>query len=714
MNESNLSPKADEQVAVGAFMPLNSLIKNYKIGLCLFLVIILVGIPIAWKKGKSTYTATAIIYVSSHVANILSENREQDLSQQYKMFSNQQVGTIGRYDILLLALDKLGRKRFLWQDPKESDRSAAERLQAALIIKPISETYLISVALEMDKAEGLDEIVNTVVGTYIENAREEQLLYASKERTQILYDQREKLQRIVNNKKKELAALSQQLSVTVFVDNAANPYDEILASSQFAYSQAQRELMKTEAELLLYEDPKNPDSKTLNSIVADIVYKDQGLNSLKSNMNFRRSELLKLISGLDSKHPGYDQLRKQIEVIEAEVAEAVVKLTHAVKSTLLEERRSKVVLARKIEQDLLAQVNAQKKNALWFSTHYGDGVALNRDLKNYYEQLQRIEDRIGFLELESKAPGLIRFESRARPPQIPTAGGHKKPLIIVIVLALVLGFLVPIVIGLFYAFIKTEGQVEKLLGYKPLAALMELDNQNIFTKSNIDKTRRMALAIDREHVSSGRSSSLILMTSVNHESGVTSLAFDLAMNYKIMHKRAVLVEVNSIKSDQRYLNGHKTLGLLNMVLDPELLVSQVVSPADDMYPERISIGVHDVGFLSGHQDLRLVLQRISKAYPLVILDAAPILSAADTEFFIGLSDITLLLVAAQQTTLSELKQAAKLLERIGPNIVSFVVTRILVYKGVSDYALLIKSNILGYKSRVMRKLIARFFNRRHN
>ena len=277
MNESNLSPKADEQVAVGAFMPLNSLIKNYKIGLCLFLVIILVGIPIAWKKGKSTYTATAIIYVSSHVANILSENREQDLSQQYKMFSNQQVGTIGRYDILLLALDKLGRKRFLWQDPKESDRSAAERLQAALIIKPISETYLISVALEMDKAEGLDEIVNTVVGTYIENAREEQLLYASKERTQILYDQREKLQRIVNNKKKELAALSQQLSVTVFVDNAANPYDEILASSQFAYSQAQRELMKTEAELLLYEDPKNPDSKTLNSIVADIVYKDQGV-----------------------------------------------------------------------------------------------------------------------------------------------------------------------------------------------------------------------------------------------------------------------------------------------------------------------------------------------------------------------------------------------------------------------------------------------------
>ena len=710
MNESNLSAKADEQVAVGAFMPLNSLIKNYKIGLGLFLVIILVGVPIAWKKGKSIYTATAIIHVSSHIANILSENREQDLSQQYKLFSNQQVGTIGRYDILLLALDKLGRKRILWQDPKESDRSAAERLQAALIIKPISETYLISVALEMDRAEGLDEIVNTVVGTYIENARVEQMLYASKERIQILYDQREKLNGIVNNKKKELAALSQLLSVTVFVDNAANPYDQLLASSQVAYSQAQRELMKTEAELLLYEDPKKPDSKALNSIVADIVYKDSGLNSLKSNMYARRSELLKLISGLDSKHPGYEQISKQIQVIEAEVDEAVGKLTHDVKNSLLEDRRSKVVLARKIEQDLLAQVTAQKKNALWFSTHYGDGVALNRDLKNIYEQLNRIEDRIGFLELESKAPGLIRFESMARPPQFPTAGGRKKPVIIVLVLALVLGLVVPIVIGLFNRSIRTEGQVEKLLGYKPLSSLMEVDNENNFTKINIDKTRRMALAIDREHDRSGRSSTLILMTSVNHESGVTSLAFNLAMDYKIMHKRAILVEVNLIKPDQRYLSGHTSLGLLNLALDPKLLLSQVVSPADDMYPERISIGVHDVGLLSGHQDLSLVLQRISQAYPVVILDAAPILCAADTEFFIGLSDITLLLVAAQQTTLNELKQAAKLLERIGPDIVSFVVTRLQVFKGINDYVFIIKSNLLGYKK--VGKLIAGLFNKK--
>ena len=710
MKESNLSPKADEQVATGTLMPIASLVKHYKIGLSVFLVIAFVGLPLAWKKGKPIYSATAMVYVSDKVASILSENREQDMTMKYKLFSNQQVGTIGRYDILLLALNKLGNKRYLWQDTKESDRSAAERLQSSLVIKQVSETYLISVSLDMDKAEGLDEIVNTVVKTYIENAHEEQLLYASKERVKILYNQRDNLQGIINNKKKQVAALSQQLSVTVFVDNSANPYDLLLANSQSAYAQAQRDLMKAEAELLLIDDPKNPNSKALTAIVADIVYKDTGLNSLKGSMYEHRSELVNLISGLTPNHPAHKQMMKQLNSIEVELADAVDQFSQDVKRMLIEERRSKVTLSRTIEQDLLAQINSQKNNALWFSTHYSDALALNRDIKNLYEQLKLIEDRISFLELESKAPGFIRVESLARPPEIPTSGGRKKPAIIVIILAFILGIAVPILIDLFDRRIKTGGQTEKLLGYKPLATFAEVEQTSVFTKINPDKTRRMALALAREHSTSGKSSTLIALTSVNHQSGVTSLALDIAMDYKTMNKRAVLVEVNSLKSDQRYLSEHTQLGLVNLALDSKLLVSQVVSPADERYPDRISIGVNNLGLLSGHHELREALKRISQTYPLVILDAAPVLFAADTEFFIDLSDITLLLIAAEKTTIGEVKQAVQLLQRIDPDVVSFVVTRIPVVNGGSYYASIIKSKILEIKNSNILK--NRLFNKK--
>ncbi|MEI6068513.1 MAG: hypothetical protein WCP96_14315 [Methylococcaceae bacterium] len=203
MAESNLSPIADESVATGALMPLVSLRKHYKIGLYVFIVIALLGIPFAWFKGKSFYSATAVIYVAPRVPNILQENKEQEIAsyQQYKQFVEQQIGTVNRYDIMLATLNKMGDKRTLWQFPGETERRAAERLQGALVVKPVSDTYLISVTLESDKPAGLDDIVNTVVKTYVENAHEEELIYASKERVGILYNQRNKLQDIISDKK---------------------------------------------------------------------------------------------------------------------------------------------------------------------------------------------------------------------------------------------------------------------------------------------------------------------------------------------------------------------------------------------------------------------------------------------------------------------------------------------------------------------------------
>ena len=695
MAESNLSPRADESVKTGALMPLVSLRKHYKIGLCVFIAIVLLGIPVAWFKGKSYFSATAIIYVAPRVANILQESKEQEIPsfQQYRQFMDQQAGTVARYDILLAALKKMGEKRFLWQKPGETERRAAERLQAALVTKPVNDTYLFSVTLESDKAEGLDYIVNTVVETYVENVHEEQLIYASKERVDVLFKQRDKFQNIISDKKKRLAELAQELSVTTFVDNAVNPYDQLLANTQLAYSEAQRDHMAAEAGLQLFENPKDPKASTaLEAVVADIVYKDQGLFSLKANMYERRSELVKLISGLDVSHPGHAQIKKQLEVIEAEVVEATDQLTRDVKHMLLEERRSKVTLTRKIEQDLLNQITTQKKNAAWFTSRYNDALTLNQDIKRFYGQLETVDNRIDFLELESKAPGFIRTESLARAPEIPIRGGRKKLLLMMLMLGSIAGFGVPIIIDMLDRRIRTAGQVEKILGYKPLAAILEpgQDDDGASLKTIADQNRRLGLALEREREHSGNLGSLILLTSVKHKSSVTSLALNLAIDYKKIDVRAVVVEVNSLNSDKRYVSKYNATGLLNLILDPDLPISQVVSPADDNYPDRIAIGLTTEGLLFGYQRLQAALEKIARTYPVVILDAAPILSSADTEFFASISDITLLLIAANQVKPGEIKRAVQLLERIDPKVIGFVVTRLEIFRGGGYYSSLNK------------------------
>ena len=64
----------------------------------------------------------------------------------------------------------------------------------------------------------------------------------------------------------------------------------------------------------------------------------------------------------------------------------------------------------------------------------------------------------------------------------------------------------PIVIDLLDRRIRTAGQVEKILGYKPLAALLEPGQDNGESLRTIaDQKRRLALALERERKHSGKS-----------------------------------------------------------------------------------------------------------------------------------------------------------------------------------------------------------------
>ena len=56
------------------------------------------------------------------------------------------------------------------------------------------------------------------------------------------------------------------------------------------------------------------------------------------------------------------------------------------------------------------------------------------------------------------------------------------------------------------------------------------------------------------------------------------------------------------------------------------------------------------------------------------------------EFLTSISDITLLVIAAQQDKPGEIKRAVKLLERIDPEAIGFVVTRLEVFKGGGYYS----------------------------
>ncbi len=152
------------------------------------------------------------------------------------------------------------------------------------------------------------------------------------------------------------------------------------------------------------------------------------------------------------------------------------------------------------------------------------------------------------------------------------------------------------------------------------------------------------------------------------------------MEFKKMDIPALAIEVNTLTPDARYAGQQSTGGLFD---HPN---AAIILPADGYYPDRISIGLPAESLISGYHRLQTWLEKMAADYPVILLDAAPILNSADTEYFASICDIVLVLIAAKQTKPDRLKRALKLLERIEPKAVGFVVSRLEIFQGGGYYA----------------------------
>ncbi|NJN46965.1 MAG: chain length determinant protein, partial [Candidatus Competibacteraceae bacterium] len=569
-------------LAIGPILPLASLKAHKWLAVLVTVAVTCAGVAIAWFKGTPVYQATAVVYVAPRFANILEESKELEFqsNSQYLQFVSQQARTINRYDIVLEALQKLGERRFVWQQGGESERRAAERLQGALNVRPVRDTYLITVSLESSTAQGLAELVNAIIETYLEKIRDADL-YASDVRIANLNERRETLLQEIEQNTRQRTALAQELGVTTFAESALNPYDKLLVDSNNALAEARRRRLATEAQLQSFSQQQKAGRAALNAAAQELVAKDAGLNSLKANLFERRSQVLEQLSGLGRKHPVREQAERELAEIDQELEQAGATLMTATRRMLLDLRRADVRQSEQVEEELQKQFNQQRDQAAWFAIRYNEALGLSDAILRARKQLEAIEDRIDFLALESRAPGFVRLETAAREPELPIKGGRKKLAVLFGVLGLGLGLAAPIAVDLLDRRIKLPEQVEKILGFRPLAALLEINQDSDVRRVAADQLRRLALALERERSVSG--ANCIALTSAGSGAGVTWLTLGLAREFEQNGIRAIAVEANPLQPDARYHGNDPTTGLAS-VLSGELPLAAALVRASDTLP----------------------------------------------------------------------------------------------------------------------------------
>jgi len=669
-----------------ALDPLGSWRRHWLKMVAIAAAVVGLGVPVAWVKGRATFYAEAAVRVSpTYVENLQDESDVQLLSTtQYLQFVQQQITTVRSFDVAVEALHRLGDQRALWQRPHESERRAAERLMAAITVRAVRDTYLITIGLEGEKAAGLADIVNAVADAYVKKASEEGL-YGPTERIRHLTDRRADLQARVGSDVDELKTITARLGVSTFEDSSLNPLDSSLVATGEALADWRRRRIAAEAKVAALQEAQARERQLeLDSAARDLLDKNLALASATKLYYDRRNALLGQASGLAPDHPGYKAVQRQLAEIDTEMQRVSDGELLATKTQLEEKRATQAAAelsrvqmdadqARQVEAQLATDFADQSARLPEYTAQYHRALDLISNIRRARKRIESINNRIDSYSLEAQAPGFVRLVSPARAPDTPISGGRKNLLLLVCVAATGLALVVPLALDRFDPRILLPGDLEKALGFAPMAWLPERAG-HVATALATDEIRRLALALARDRQQQG--TARITLTSVAAAAGTTTLVLDLAHELARLGLRVLAIDANVCHRDHRYGTAAPAAGL-GGVLAGQSPLDQAIGAADGGGPDLLPLGDLCEGDVLAHRPaLTSILEGVRGQYDLVLLDAPPLGRAADAELLVQVADSALLVVGAATVTGADVKRAARILERLAPPVVGVVLNRV--------------------------------------
>jgi polysaccharide biosynthesis transport protein len=648
--------------------------KHPKVAMWTTLIILLLGAPVAWILGAPKYSATAAVYVSPRfIANLGGDGGTQkfDSMEQYKEYVQQNVKTINRFDIVLEALKRLGPEQSVWVKPKETLERAAARLQGALIIEGVADTYQITITLDGPHKKGLAELVNSVANTYLEKAKAEEF-FGSDQRVQTLIDDRARLQKEIAEKQARRMALAQELGVSSFTDNDLNPYDRLLVTAREAEADAQKSAIEAETQLAVFDEKHHSGAReALRAYALVEANKDPVLASTMSNLNSRRAQVMSSLSGLSADHPGRRAAEHELAEIEKERQAAIQSEVDTLSKTILDQRTADAYQARRVADQLSAEVERQRSQAAWFTHGYQEGIQLGLDVDQARKAEDSLQQRIDYFSLEKSAPGFVRLFSAARPPDQPVKGGRKLFLAAFVMLALLLAVAVPVGIDFIDPRLRSPSQVEALLGFPLTGWLME--KQEAGEAFEREQLLRFANRIAQDRQTN--QSRIFAFTSVKSQGGTSTIVLEVAAALHSLGIRALALEANAYRQDPRY-SWQSSRGLTAALNGSRAFHAEVI-PGDGNLPDRIPAGEITEGTsLPDIRNLEHLLHQTTASYDLILVDAPPILVSVDAEIIAGLADVAVLVIEAESVTKEELRRAAKGLERLNVRAICSLFNRV--------------------------------------
>jgi len=634
-----------------------------------------------------------------------SETSEVDIQTQVNILHSQTFLRRGaeRFQSESVPLAPTGRDIFsrirqrihpVTQDPLEAAKTGLTVAVQSFDARPVTRTRLIELSCESTSPDVAAQFLNAMAQEFQEDNAHSRIQAAQKT-SEWLAQQIEETKARVQEAEEKLRDFS-AANGNIFAGLDAPLDDNKLAQlkADLAHIQGERIARQTRYELTQHSPPE---------ALAEVL-EDANLRGYKSQLEQLKRDRAVLSVTYTPKDKKVEKIDAQIELVQKaydnEIASTVKRIKNDYEASL---RQEKLLSSAYDAQS--SRVGAQAARTAQYNS-------LKREVETQHQMYQTLLVQQSQANVSSSVPiNPIRIIEQASVPEAPY---KPKP-----ALNISLGSLFGIVIAGGIVFlrermdrsIKNPGVSRRLFNAPELGVIPNLgSNGNVVTKLNgrgakdlllnngleddstalatwqsgpafITESFRGTLASILRNQAGNKNQKMILITSPGPAEGKTTVVQNLGIALAESGRRVLLVDADFRRPHlHRKFSLSNEWGLIDLLCDdrplneylPEQLGVFTGFPGLTILPNRITH--HNISKALYSPRLRTILETLADRYDMVIVDAPPILSVADTRIVASLTDALILVLRSGVTQRDAAMETYQLIQEDGLTMLGTVLT----------------------------------------
>lgn len=554
-------------------------------------------------------------------------------------------------------------------------------LRGRMDLRPVRNTSFIEIRVFSENAEEAARIANMIAETYREY-RLDQRRELTMGGIRTLEERFEEQEKKVQKAQREVDAMRAEYEVSDF-DSAGTGPSPVLEAETLRRLEGLRiegEAQYVREDKLLQELKATPPEdlkKVLPTAIPDVQ-----LSELLQQLNVIEQERIRLKKDLTDDHPSVATATRQIEDIEAKIAQRA--------EGVIKGLETRVTSMKAYLDSLISNVDKAKKV----------DIAKAEKSRPYFDARQRLEEAIRFrsilnmklaserIDVELPRTTMVEIMDPAKPGVRPVRPNKTLNIALGVIIGLIVGVGLAFFIEYLDTSVKTIDDVERALQSPVLGVIPQ--NVGSLLQEGAESPHAEAYRVLRTNLLFSRKDdklNTVAVVSAGAGEGKTTTVFNLATVFAQSNQRVIIVD-----SDLRRPTLHKrfgvtnALGLTNYLLKQNQLeeVIQTSSLATLDFLPSGKLPSSSLGILSSAQMKDLITQ-LKQRYDFVFFDSPPIMGVSDASILASEVDMTLQVIQYRRYPQPMNIRAKQLIEKVGGNLIGIVLNNINMSQDESYY-----------------------------